>query len=37
MDHSSIVYLMGPDGKYIGHFGADAMADDIAAVVRARL
>ena len=37
MDHSSIVYLMGPDGKYLGHFGMDATADDIAAVLRARL
>ena len=34
MDHSSIVYLMGPDGKYLGHFGMDATADDIAAGVR---
>ncbi len=37
MDHSSIVYLMGPDGKYLGHFGMDATADDIAAGIRAEL
>lgn len=37
MDHSSIVYLMGPDGKYLGHFGMDATADDIAKGVRSQL
>jgi len=37
MDHSSIVYLMGPDGKYLGHFGMDATAADIAAGIRALL
>ena len=37
MDHSSIVYLMGPDGKYLGHFGMEATADDIAAGIRAEL
>lgn len=37
MDHSSIVYLMGPDGEYLGHFGMEATADDIAAAVRAEL
>jgi protein SCO1/2 len=34
MDHTSIVYLMGRDGKYVAHFvgnmTADAMADAIA-------
>ena len=35
MDHSSIVYLMGPDGKYLGHFGMEATAEDIAAGIRA--
>jgi protein SCO1/2 len=34
MDHSSIVYLMGPDGKFVSHFthttSPDAMASAIA-------
>ncbi len=34
MDHSSIVYLMGPDGAYVAHFaygtGVDKMAAGIA-------
>jgi cytochrome oxidase Cu insertion factor (SCO1/SenC/PrrC family) len=37
MDHSSIVYLMGPDGKFVKHFtystDAKALADGIAAAV----
>lgn len=34
MDHSAIVYLMGPDGQYVAHFshqaGGEAMAQKIA-------
>jgi cytochrome oxidase Cu insertion factor (SCO1/SenC/PrrC family) len=34
MDHSSIIYLMGTDGKYITHYtleqGPDAIAEDLA-------
>jgi cytochrome oxidase Cu insertion factor (SCO1/SenC/PrrC family) len=30
MDHSSIVYLMGPDGKFIRHFPFGTAADDMA-------
>ena len=30
MDHTSFVYLMGPDGKYIEHFESDATVDDLA-------
>jgi cytochrome oxidase Cu insertion factor (SCO1/SenC/PrrC family) len=30
MDHSAIIYLMGPDGRFVTHFSADASADDIA-------
>ncbi len=34
MDHSSVVYLMGPDGKYVAHFSygtsPDKMAEGIA-------
>jgi cytochrome oxidase Cu insertion factor (SCO1/SenC/PrrC family) len=37
VDHSSIVYLMGPDGKYVAHFShgtsAAAMAQGIARAV----
>jgi protein SCO1/2 len=30
MDHSSIIYLMGPDGKYVTHFSHGTNAEDIA-------
>ncbi len=30
MDHSSIIYLMGPDGAYLTHFTHAASAEDIA-------
>ena len=30
MDHSSIIYLMGPDGKYIRYFSSDQTPEDIA-------
>lgn len=30
MDHSSFVYLMGPDGSYVTHFNHTATADAIA-------
>jgi protein SCO1/2 len=30
MDHSSIIYLMGPDGNYLSHFTHASTADDIA-------
>lgn len=37
MDHSSIVFLMGPDGDYVTHFApntpADAMAEKLESVV----
>jgi protein SCO1/2 len=37
MDHSSITYLMGPDGAYVRHFshvtGADRMAEQLRAIV----
>jgi protein SCO1/2 len=33
MDHSSIIYLMGPDGKYLTHYrleqGPDGIAEDL--------
>ena len=37
MDHSSIVYLMGRDGKYIAHFGGGVTAGQIAAVIAKQL
>jgi protein SCO1/2 len=37
IDHSAIIYLMGPDGAYVTHFtptmGADAMAERLARVL----
>lgn len=30
MDHTSIIYLMGKDGKFLRHFNGDAPADEIA-------
>jgi len=37
MDHSSIVYLMGRDGKYLAHFGGNTTADQMAAAIAKRL
>ncbi|MGE5504775.1 MAG: SCO family protein [Actinomycetota bacterium] len=31
MDHSAILYLMGPDGKFVAHFPHGTTADDLAA------
>jgi cytochrome oxidase Cu insertion factor (SCO1/SenC/PrrC family) len=31
MDHTGLTYLMGPDGKYVDHFGNGVSADEIAA------
>ncbi len=36
MDHSSFVYLMGPDGRFVDLFGPGARAADIAASLRSR-
>ena len=30
MDHSSFIYLMGPDGAYLTHFGHSAKPQEIA-------
>jgi protein SCO1/2 len=35
--HSSLIYLMDRDGRYLTHFGQDATADDIAAGVMKQL
>jgi protein SCO1/2 len=37
MDHSSFIYLMGPDGTYRAHFGHDATPQEIAARLRSEL
>ncbi|MSO75373.1 MAG: SCO family protein [Alphaproteobacteria bacterium] len=34
MDHSSIVYLMGPDGRYLAHFGPNTKPETMAATIR---
>lgn len=33
VDHSSIVYLMGKDGRYLTHFGSDLTPEDMAATI----
>jgi protein SCO1/2 len=35
--HSSLIYLMGRDGRYLTHFGQDASVDDIVAGVTKQL
>jgi protein SCO1/2 len=37
VDHSSILYLMGPDGLFMTHFEGSASADEVAAAIRKRL
>jgi protein SCO1/2 len=37
MDHTAIVYLMGPDGRYLTHFSPGTAADAMAQGVRGRL
>jgi cytochrome oxidase Cu insertion factor (SCO1/SenC/PrrC family) len=34
MDHTSIIYLMGPDGRYRTHFSHSAAPEDIAGQIR---
>ncbi|MDE1172476.1 MAG: SCO family protein [Parvibaculaceae bacterium] len=34
MDHSSIIYLMGPDGRFIEHFGPGTTPEQMAAGIR---
>ena len=35
MDHSSFIYLMGPDGKYVRHFAHNAAPEEIATAIEA--
>jgi protein SCO1/2 len=37
MDHTALIYLMGPDGTYVTHYAPQATADDIAKDLRQRL
>ena len=37
MDHTALVYLMGPDGNYLAHFSNEATADDIVKDLHQRL
>jgi len=37
MDHSTFIYLMGPDGEYRRHFGANATPEELAEGLRAEL
>jgi len=37
MDHTTLIYLMDGDGKYITHFGPDATPDQIAEEIRKHL
>lgn len=37
VDHSSILYLMGPDGRFVAHFTHGATADDLVAGLKKHL
>ncbi len=37
MNHTSAVYLMGPDGRYLTHFSRGTPADEMAARIAKRL
>jgi protein SCO1/2 len=37
MDHSSIVFLMGRDGRYLAHFTHSTPSDEMAQAIRERL
>ena len=37
IDHPSVFYLVGPDGRFIAELQADGGADDLAASIRSRL
>jgi len=33
VDHTTLIYLMGPDGKYVTHFGIEVSVDDFVAAL----
>ena len=37
MDHTAVIYLMGPDGSYLGHFSHETTPADMAAGIRRHL
>jgi protein SCO1/2 len=37
MDHSTFIYLMGPDGSYVRHFAHSATPEEMAAAIEAAL
>ncbi|MBO6560575.1 MAG: SCO family protein [Nisaea sp.] len=37
MDHSTVTYLMGPDGRYVSHYGFNAEPEEIAADLTKRI
>jgi cytochrome oxidase Cu insertion factor (SCO1/SenC/PrrC family) len=37
MDHSTFIYLMGPEGKYVRHFAHNAAPEEIAAAIEAAI
>jgi protein SCO1/2 len=37
MDHSSVIYLMGPDGKFLTHFSTQTDAETMAAKIKSLL
>jgi protein SCO1/2 len=37
MDHTSFIYLMGPDGKYLSHFPPGTTAEQMAAAMEKHL
>ena len=34
MDHSTLIYLVGPDGKFLTYFGPQATPDEVAEAIR---
>ncbi len=37
MDHSTFIYLMGPDGRYVRHFAHSATPEEMAAAIEAAI
>src|ERR671918_703774 len=37
MDHSTFIYLMGPDGRYVRHFAHNAAPEEIAVAIEAAI
>ncbi len=37
MDHTAVIYLMGPEGKYLAHFAHETTPEDMASGIRRHL